>query len=126
MAGLAGPRSLRHLLDAVLTVGSDLDLPAVLERIVRAATELVDARCGALGVLDDKGERLSQFWSRSVPATTSSASAARSTKRCAPSSSTGGAARCSTRHWQEAERPAGPPGWWPPAGLAESAATAAA
>ena len=52
---------MRHLLDAVLTVGSDLDLPAVLERIVRAATELVDARYGALGVLDDKRERLAQF-----------------------------------------------------------------
>jgi signal transduction histidine kinase len=61
MAGLAGPRSLRHLLEAVLTVGSDLDLPAVLDRIVRAATQLVDARYGALGVLDDKGERLAQF-----------------------------------------------------------------
>ena len=45
----------------MLTVGSDLDLPAVLDRIVRAATELVDARYGALGVLDDKGERLAQF-----------------------------------------------------------------
>jgi signal transduction histidine kinase len=61
MPGLAGPTSLRHLLEAVLTVGSDLDLAAVLDRIVRAATELVDARYGALGVLDDKGQRLAQF-----------------------------------------------------------------
>jgi signal transduction histidine kinase len=61
MGEFAGPRSLRHLLDAVLTVGSDLDLPAMLQRIVQAAVDLVDARYGALGVLDDTGERLAQF-----------------------------------------------------------------
>jgi signal transduction histidine kinase len=61
MGEFAGPRSLRRLLDAVLTVGSDLDLPAMLERIVQAAVHLVDARYGALGVLDDTGERLAQF-----------------------------------------------------------------
>jgi signal transduction histidine kinase len=49
------------LLDAVLSVSSDLDLPAMLRRVVEAATELVDARYGALGVLDDTGTRLSQF-----------------------------------------------------------------
>jgi len=58
---VAGPRGLRRLLDAVLTVGSDLDLPAMLRRIVEAATDLVDARYGALGVLDDTRTRLSQF-----------------------------------------------------------------
>ena len=62
MGEFAGPRSLRRrLLDAVLTVGSDLDLPSMLERIVQAAVDLVDARYGALGVLDDTGARLSQF-----------------------------------------------------------------
>jgi two-component system, NarL family, sensor histidine kinase DevS len=61
MGEFAGPRSLRHLLDAVLTVGSDLDLPAMLQRIVEAAVELVDARYGALGVLDDTRTRLAQF-----------------------------------------------------------------
>jgi signal transduction histidine kinase len=61
MGEFAGPRSLRRLLDAVLTVGSDLDLPAMLERIVQAAVDLVDARYGALGVLDDTRERLAQF-----------------------------------------------------------------
>jgi signal transduction histidine kinase len=61
MGEFAGPRSLRQLLDAVLTVGSDLDLPAMLERIVEAAVELVDARYGALGVLDDSRTRLAQF-----------------------------------------------------------------
>jgi signal transduction protein with GAF and PtsI domain len=61
MGEYAGPRSLRRLLDAVLTIGSDLDLPAMLERIVQAAAELVDARYGALGVLDDTRSRLAQF-----------------------------------------------------------------
>jgi signal transduction histidine kinase len=61
MSEFAGPRSLRQLLDAVLTVGSDLDLPAMLQRIVEAAVELVDAHYGALGVLDDSRTRLAQF-----------------------------------------------------------------
>jgi signal transduction histidine kinase len=61
MGEFAGPRSLRRLLDAVVTVGSDLDLPAMLERIVQAAIDLVDARYGALGVLDDTRSRLAQF-----------------------------------------------------------------
>jgi signal transduction histidine kinase len=57
----AGPRSLRRLLDAVLTIGSDLDLSTVLQRIIESATDLVDARYGALGVLDPSGTRLSEF-----------------------------------------------------------------
>jgi nitrate/nitrite-specific signal transduction histidine kinase len=57
----AGPRQLRRLLDAVLLVGSELDLKSVLERIIEVAAELVDAQYGALGVLDDSGTRLSQF-----------------------------------------------------------------
>jgi signal transduction histidine kinase len=57
----AGPRSLRQLLDAVLTVGSELDLTTVLARIVESAVQLVDARYGALGVLDDAGTGLGQF-----------------------------------------------------------------
>jgi signal transduction histidine kinase len=52
---------MRQLVEAVLSVGSDLDLPAILRRIVQAATELVDARYGALGVLDDTRTRLAQF-----------------------------------------------------------------
>jgi signal transduction histidine kinase len=61
MGDYAGPRSLRQLLDAVLTVGSDLDLPAMLRRIIEAAVALVDARFGALGVLDESRTRLAQF-----------------------------------------------------------------
>jgi signal transduction histidine kinase len=61
MGSFAGPRSLRQLLDAVLTVGSDLDLPAMLQRIIESAVTLVDASYGALGVLDETGTKLSQF-----------------------------------------------------------------
>jgi len=57
----AGPRQLRRLVEAVLVVGSELDLPIVLERIIATAVELVDARYGALGVLDDTGTRLADF-----------------------------------------------------------------
>jgi signal transduction histidine kinase len=42
---------LHGLLDAVMAVGAGLELPATLRRIVQAATELVDARYGALGVI---------------------------------------------------------------------------
>src|SRR4249919_940100 len=61
MSEVAGPRSLRELLAAVLALGSDLDPLTMLRRIVAAAVGLVDARYGALGVLDDTGTRLSQF-----------------------------------------------------------------
>jgi signal transduction histidine kinase len=61
MSEYAGPRSLRQLLNAVLTVGSDLDLPAMLQRILEAAVDLIDARYGALGVLDKTDTRLAQF-----------------------------------------------------------------
>ncbi len=57
----AGPRALRRLVDAVLSVSADLDLRSVLERIIAAAVELVDARYGALGVLDETGTLLSDF-----------------------------------------------------------------
>ncbi|MFF6994903.1 PP2C family protein-serine/threonine phosphatase [Streptomyces sp. NPDC008313] len=48
-------RQLRHLLDGVLAVSADLDTRTVLHRIVEAATDLVGARYGALGVLDESG-----------------------------------------------------------------------
>jgi signal transduction histidine kinase len=48
------------LLDALLVVGTGLDLQSVLHRIIGAAVQLVDARYGALGVIDDV-RLLSQF-----------------------------------------------------------------
>lgn len=50
----------RHLLKAVVAIGSGLDLESALTRIVQAAVTLVDARYGALGVLGD-GQRLARF-----------------------------------------------------------------
>lgn len=58
---VAGPRSMRRLLDAVLTIGSELDLPAMLRQIIESAVDLSDATYGALGVLDESGDRLNQF-----------------------------------------------------------------
>ncbi|WP_338693141.1 GAF domain-containing sensor histidine kinase [Streptomyces sp. Q6] len=43
------------LLDAVLAIGSDLDLDVVLRRIVESATQVVDCRYGALGVVGEEG-----------------------------------------------------------------------
>ena len=48
------------LLEAVLSVGRELDLPHVLRRIVEAAVVLVNAEYGALGVIGDDS-RLSEF-----------------------------------------------------------------
>jgi signal transduction histidine kinase len=52
---------LRALLDAVVTIGSDLDLRTILRRVVESAVALVDARYGAIGVLDETSTRLSEF-----------------------------------------------------------------
>ena len=48
------------LLEAVVSVGSNLDLEVLLRRIVETAVELVDARYGAIGVIGD-GDRLAEF-----------------------------------------------------------------
>jgi two-component system, NarL family, sensor histidine kinase DevS len=61
MAGYAGPDALRRLVEAAVSVGVDLDLHAVLQRVVVAATDLSEARYGALGVLDADGKTLSDF-----------------------------------------------------------------
>jgi two-component system, NarL family, sensor histidine kinase DevS len=50
----------RALLEAVVAVGSDLELEVVLRRIVEVAVRLVDARYGALGVIGEGG-RLLEF-----------------------------------------------------------------
>jgi signal transduction histidine kinase len=55
------PEKLRALLDAVLLIESDIELPAVLRHIVEVASTLVDARYGALGVIDESGTSLSEF-----------------------------------------------------------------
>ncbi|MET8569513.1 GAF domain-containing sensor histidine kinase [Streptomyces sp. NPDC004783] len=51
----------RSLLEAVLSVGRELDLEQALRRIVEAAAVLVDAEYAALGVIGPDGKRLSDF-----------------------------------------------------------------
>ncbi|GGU96120.1 hypothetical protein GCM10010211_74060 [Streptomyces albospinus] len=52
---------LHGLLDAVLAISRELELAAVLHRVVTTAMELVGARYGALGVLHDSGQYLDEF-----------------------------------------------------------------
>ena len=59
--GVAGPRQLRGLLDAVLVVGSGLDLATTLRHITEAAVQISGANYGALGVLDDERTMLAEF-----------------------------------------------------------------
>lgn len=54
-------KQLQRLLDAIVSVGSELDLPVMLRRIVEAAADLVDARYAALGVLDPSRSALAEF-----------------------------------------------------------------
>ncbi|MFE0518204.1 GAF domain-containing protein [Streptomyces sp. NPDC058954] len=57
-----GTRDRVHsLLEAVLSVGRELELEQVLRRIVEAAALLVDAEYAALGVIGPDGKRLSAF-----------------------------------------------------------------
>jgi len=57
-----GTRDRVHsLLEAVLSVGRELELEQVLHSIVEAAAVLVDAEYGALGVIGPDGTRLSAF-----------------------------------------------------------------
>jgi signal transduction histidine kinase len=51
---------MRGLLEAVVAIGSGLDLESTLRRIVETAVGLVDATYGALGVIGD-GKRLAEF-----------------------------------------------------------------
>ena len=59
-AVLATRDRMRGLLEAVVAIGSGLDLESTLRRIVESAVKLVDATYGALGVIGDDG-RLAEF-----------------------------------------------------------------
>jgi signal transduction histidine kinase len=54
-------RRLQALLQAVMSIGSHLELSDVLRSIAETAAELAGAEYSALGVLDADGERLSDF-----------------------------------------------------------------
>jgi len=59
-AVLATRDRMRGLLEAVVAIGSGLDLESTLRRIVEAAAGLVDATYGALGVIGE-AKRLAEF-----------------------------------------------------------------
>jgi signal transduction histidine kinase len=50
-ATLGGMSEVQRILDAIFAISSDLELPAVLQRIVQVACDQTDAQYGALGVL---------------------------------------------------------------------------
>ncbi|MFE9172038.1 PP2C family protein-serine/threonine phosphatase [Streptomyces kebangsaanensis] len=52
---------IQGLLDAVVAITREMELPAVLHRIVTTAMDLVGARYGAMGVLGESGDHLAQF-----------------------------------------------------------------
>ena len=56
------------LLDAGLTLASELSLPIVLQRIVDLAAQVTDARYGALGVIGDDGSDLVDFVTTGISA----------------------------------------------------------
>ncbi|GAA2673565.1 GAF domain-containing sensor histidine kinase [Actinoplanes palleronii] len=67
---VASRERLRSLLDAVVGIGTDLDLRSTLQRIVEAACALGGARYGALGVLAPDHGSLSDFITHGIdPAT---------------------------------------------------------
>jgi signal transduction histidine kinase len=58
---IADPAKLRRLVEAILILDAELNLPVVLRRIVEVACDLVDAQYGALGVLTQDGRALDEF-----------------------------------------------------------------
>ncbi|MGB3184635.1 MAG: GAF domain-containing protein [Ornithinimicrobium sp.] len=56
-----GNQQIEALLDAVLAISADWELPTMLQRIVDAACSLVNAQYGALGVLGPDPTQLVQF-----------------------------------------------------------------
>lgn len=54
------------LIQAGLTLASELSLPSVLQKIIDIACDVADARYGALGVLSDDGTRLDDFITHGV------------------------------------------------------------
>jgi signal transduction histidine kinase len=55
------PAKLRRLMDAVLMLEADIELPVLLRHLVEEACSLVDARYGALGVLNEARTGLERF-----------------------------------------------------------------
>ena len=59
---------LEALNEAALALNAELDLGIVLQKVVDLSTELVNARYGALGVLDKEGAHFEQFLTSGIVA----------------------------------------------------------
>ena len=59
---------LRLLVDAGISLSSELSLDALLQRLVETAAELTDARYAALGVVDPSGKALERFLTTGIDA----------------------------------------------------------
>ncbi|MEA2442315.1 MAG: hypothetical protein QOH76_3739 [Thermoleophilaceae bacterium] len=59
--GLTDPALLQRLLDICRSMVSEHDVDAVLRRVVDEACEITEARYGALGVMNDRGDGLDRF-----------------------------------------------------------------
>ena len=55
------PSKLRRIIDAMLLIGTDLDLPQLLRHIVEEARAITGARYAAIGVLNSEGTALAEF-----------------------------------------------------------------
>ncbi|MGW5675810.1 GAF domain-containing protein [Streptomyces sp. NPDC003860] len=62
----SSPSALSALLEAVLSLGTDLDLATTLQHIVDTAAGLTDARYGALGVIDPERGTLSDLFTHGM------------------------------------------------------------
>ncbi len=55
------PSALRRMLDAVLLIEADVELPVLLRHVTEEACAMTGARYGALGVLDESRTHLAEF-----------------------------------------------------------------
>lgn len=60
-AGVDAKATRRALVEAGIAITSELSLEAVLQKLVRIAAKLTDARYSALGVIDRSGQELERF-----------------------------------------------------------------
>ena len=67
MQGPTDANDLRRLMSAISSLGSDLELPLILRHLTEAATELVGATYGALGVLSNDRTHLTSFITVGIP-----------------------------------------------------------
>ncbi|MFD9720057.1 GAF domain-containing protein [Streptomyces sp. NPDC059076] len=66
--GTATEAGLALFLEAVLSVGVDLDLPTTLQHLVDTATQLAGARFGALGVVDPEWKQITELFTSGISA----------------------------------------------------------